>query len=96
MENNTAAKNAFYIELASSRQHLQVAANQIIAQVLQHAGVEVILPCKQGMRGSCTTGALDGTPEYRGSMLAAEERAGNDQATLCCLRVRLSVLVLDL
>ncbi len=37
-ENNTAAKNAFYIELASSGQRLQVAADQTIAQVLQHAG----------------------------------------------------------
>lgn len=72
-ENNTAAKNAFYIELASSGQRLQVAADQTIAQVLQHAGVEVMLSCEQGMCGSCITGVLDGIPEHRDSVLTAEE-----------------------
>lgn len=87
-ENNTAAKNAFYIELASSGQRLQVAADQTIAQVLQHAGVEVMLSCEQGMCGSCITGVLDGIPEHRDSVLTAEEKAGNDQITLCCSRAK--------
>ena len=95
-ENNTAAKNAFYIELASSGQRLQVAADQTIAQVLQHAGVEVMLSCEQGMCGSCITGVLDGIPEHRDSVLTAEEKAGNDQITLCCSRAKSPVLVLDL
>ena len=95
-ENNTAAKNAFYIELASSGQRLQVAADQTIAQVLQHAGVEVMLSCEQGMCGSCITGVLDGIPEHRDSVLTAEEKAGNDQITLCCSRAKSPGLVLDL
>lgn len=95
-ENNTAAKNAFYIELASSGQRLQVAADQTIAQVLQHAGVEVMLSCEQGMCGSCITGVLDGIPEHRDSVLTAEEKADNDQITLCCSRAKSPGLVLDL
>ena len=95
-ENNTAAKNAFYIELASSGQRLQVAADQTIAQVLQHAGVEVMLSCEQGMCGSCITGVLDGIPEHRDSVLTAEEKAGNDQITHCCSRAKSPGLVLDL
>ncbi|PLN41088.1 oxidoreductase, partial [Klebsiella pneumoniae] len=95
-ENNTAAKNAFYIELASSGQRLQVAADQTIAQVLQHAGVEVMLSCEQGMCGSCITGVLDGIPEHRDSVLTAEEKADNDQITLCCSRAKSPLLVLDL
>lgn len=95
-ENNIAANNAFYIELASSGQRLQVAADQTIAQVLQHAGVEVMLSCEQGMCGSCITGVLDGLPEHRDSVLTAEEKAGNDQITLCCSRAKSPGLVLDL
>ncbi|HBR9994213.1 TPA: 2Fe-2S iron-sulfur cluster binding domain-containing protein, partial [Klebsiella pneumoniae] len=65
-------------------------------QVLQHAGVEVMLSCEQGMCGSCITGVLDGIPEHRDSVLTAEEKAGNDQITLCCSRAKSPGLVLDL
>lgn len=61
-ENNTAAKNAFYIELASSGQRLQVAADQTIAQVLQHAGVEVMLSCEQECAAPVLPGSSTGSP----------------------------------
>ncbi len=55
-----------------------------------------MLSCEQGMCGSCITGVLDGIPEHRDSVLTAEEKAGNDQITLCCSRAKSPLLVLDL
>ncbi|MGG9495433.1 2Fe-2S iron-sulfur cluster-binding protein, partial [Klebsiella pneumoniae] len=55
-----------------------------------------MLSCEQGMCGSCITGVLDGIPEHRDSVLTAEEKADNDQITLCCSRAKSPLLVLDL
>jgi vanillate O-demethylase ferredoxin subunit len=54
-----------------------------------------MLSCEQGMCGSYYRGPRR-IPEHRDSVLTAEEKAGNDQITLCCSRAKSPVLVLDL
>ncbi len=57
--------------------------------------MEVTLSCGTGNARSCITGVLDGIPEHRDSVLTAEEKAGNDQITLCCSRAKSPASVLD-
>ncbi|WP_174509212.1 PDR/VanB family oxidoreductase [Klebsiella oxytoca] len=94
--NSGVENNSFYIELASTGERMLVAAEHTIAEVLLHARVEVMLSCEQGICGSCITDVIDGIPEHRDSVLTAEEKAGNNQITLCCSRSKTPVLVLDL
>jgi len=42
------------------------------------------------------TGVLEGEPEYNDVFLTDEEKAANDQMTLCCPRFKSDMLVLDL
>lgn len=87
---------SFQIQIHSTGQVLQVAADQTVIQVLDAAGICVPVSCEQGICGTCVTKVLDGEPDHRDYFLSPEERAKNDQFTPCCSRAKSACLVLDL
>jgi len=45
-----------------------------------------MVPCEQGVRGTCLTRLLQGQVDHRDAYLTPEEQAANDQFTPCCSR----------
>jgi ferredoxin-NADP reductase len=88
--------DAFEVELSHSGQVVPVAAGQSIVAALKTVGVRVDVSCEQGVCGTCLCTVLDGIPDHRDSYLTDDEKAGNDQMTLCCSRAKTPRLVLDL
>ena len=87
---------AFEVMLSRSGQTVQVAAGQSIVAALKAVGVTVEVSCEQGVCGTCLCDVLEGVPDHRDSYLTDDEKAGNDQMTLCCSRAKTPRLVLDL
>jgi vanillate O-demethylase ferredoxin subunit len=58
--------------------------------------MKVDVSCEQGVCGTCICNVLEGVPDHRDSYLTDDEKAANDQMTLCCSRARTPSLVLDL
>jgi ferredoxin len=75
---------------------LQVPPGTSILEAVRDAGLEVTLPCADGLCGRCETGVLDGVPEHRDALLTAEEHAFGDTMLICVSRARTPRLVLDL
>ncbi len=67
-----------------------------ILQAVRDAGLEVRLPCADGLCGTCETRVLDGEPDHRDALLNADERASGDTMLICVSRARTPRLVLDL
>jgi vanillate O-demethylase ferredoxin subunit len=67
-----------------------------VVQARAEVGVEVPVPCEQGVCGTCLTRVIEGVPDHRDMYLTPEEQAANDQFTPCCSRARTPRLVLDL
>lgn len=67
-----------------------------ILQVLEENGIEVESLCTEGICGTCVTGVLAGTPDHRDYILDDDERAANNQMTVCCSRSMGDRLKLDL
>lgn len=88
--------DAFEVVLAKTGRTVPVAAGESIVQALKGVGVRVEVSCEQGVCGTCLCEVLEGVPDHRDSYLTDEEKAGNDQMTLCCSRARTPQLVLDL
>jgi vanillate O-demethylase ferredoxin subunit len=86
----------FEIEVASSGQIIEVAADQSAAHALLDAGFEVSLSCEQGVCGTCMTSVLGGEPDHRDLYLTDDERERNDRFLPCCSRAKTRRLVLDL
>ena len=86
----------FTVTLARRGVSVQVAQDQTIVQALGKIGVRVETMCGEGICGTCLCGVKAGQPDHRDSFLTDEERAANDQMTLCCSRALTSELVLDL
>ncbi|AIA08298.1 ferredoxin [Streptomyces noursei] len=93
-EGSTGAE--FTVRVASTGQGYPVPGDRTIAEVLAANGVEVALSCEQGMCGACLTPVLAGEPDHRDEVQTADERAANDQITICCSRAKSSELLLDL
>ncbi len=53
-------------------------------------------PASRGIAGFVLRGGLEGAPYHRDFVLTDEERAANDQMTLCRSRAKSPVLPLDL
>lgn len=66
-----------------------------IAEVLVADGVGVETSCAVGVCGTCLTRVLEGVPDHRDSLLTDDERAANDQMTICVSRARTARLLLD-
>ncbi len=67
-----------------------------ILQAVRDAGLEVPLPCLDGLCGRCETQVLEGEPDHRDALLTADERAFGDTMLICVSRARTPQLVLDL
>jgi ferredoxin len=67
-----------------------------ILQAVRDAGLDVTLPCADGLCGACETRVLEGRPEHRDAVLTAEERALGDTMLICVSGARTPRLVLDL
>ena len=91
-----ASGDAFDVELARSGRVVAVASGQSIVAALRAVDVRVEVSCEQGVCGTCLCDVLAGIPDHRDAFLTDEEKAANDQMTLCCSRARTGRLVLDL
>lgn len=85
----------FEVELARSGQTLIVPEDRSIVDVLEEAGVNVPVSCKEGTCGTCETAVLAGLPDHRDSILTDEERAANDVMFVCVSRSHSPTLRLD-
>lgn len=86
---------AFDVEIASSGQLIQVAADQTVLDALVSAGVDVPVSCEQGICGTCVMKVIEGEPDHRDMFFTDEEHAANDQFTPCCSRAKTKRLVID-
>ena len=86
----------FQIVAKRSGKEAEVGAGETIAQVLQKLGIKVQVSCEQGICGTCLCGVLEGIPDHRDAYQTDEEKAANDQITVCCSRARSGRLVLDI
>lgn len=84
------------VELAQSRQTIEVPEGVSILDAVIDAGIEVPFSCAEGICGSCRTGVLAGLPDHRDHVLTASERDSNDTMMICCSRSKSVKLVLDL
>ena len=75
---------------------LLVPAGTSILEAVRAAGLDVPLPCPDGLCGTCETWVLEGRPDHRDALLTAEERASGDTMLICVSRARTPRLVLDL
>ncbi|EJN05844.1 flavodoxin reductase family protein [Phyllobacterium sp. YR531] len=87
---------SFEVELARDGRTVTVPADKTIVQALFEVGVDVDVSCEQGICGTCLCTVLEGVPDHRDIYLTDEEKAANDQITLCCSRSKGPKLVLDL
>jgi len=87
-EPDPATDGEFRVSVASTGDSYPIPAEMTIAEVLTANGVDVELSCEQGMSGVCLTPVLAGEPDHRDEVQTDEERAANDQITICCSRSR--------
>ncbi|PPC76682.1 oxidoreductase [Pokkaliibacter plantistimulans] len=88
--------DSFEVVAERSGKTLTVAGDQTIVEALAEAGIRVKVSCEQGVCGSCLCDVLEGEPDHRDVYLTDDEKADNDQMTLCCSRARSPRLVLDI
>lgn len=86
----------FEIQIASTGEVINVAANQSAVSALSAHGFELPVSCEEGICGTCITRVLEGQPDHRDMFLTPSEQAKGDHFTPCCSRSRSSRLVLDL
>ena len=86
----------FKVKIASSGEVITVDDGVRIVDALGEQGIIIPVSCEQGICGTCLTGVLEGEPEHNDVFQTDEEKAANDQMTLCCSRSKSELLVLDL
>lgn len=91
-----AAAGTFTVVAASTRQAMDVAPHETIADVLERNGYETYRSCGQGYCGSCVTRVVSGTPDHRDETQSEAEHATNSQINVCCSRSLSPVLELDI
>lgn len=91
-----ALDGGYSVELARSRQVIDVAPGQSILEALAAAGHHVASSCREGVCGSCETAVLAGTPDHRDALLTDDERAAGRTMMICCSGSLSERLVLDL
>ncbi len=87
---------SFEVELASSGQVHRIPPDRSIYQVLEAAGIDLMVSCERGICGSCVLHVLEGEPDHRDQVLSDEEHHEQRLFTPCCSRARSARLVLDL
>lgn len=91
-----ATEGGFTVELARSRQSLQVPPGKSILDCLIEICAEPPYSCREGICGTCEVKVLEGQPDHRDLVLSDSERAANDRMLVCCSGARSARLVLDL
>lgn len=91
-----ATEGGFTVELARSRQSLQVPAGKSILDCLIEICAEPPYSCREGICGTCEVKVLAGQPDHRDLVLSEAERSANDRMLVCCSGARSARLVLDL
>ncbi len=86
----------FKVKTASTGDTYTVEDGVSIVNALGEHGIIIPVSCEQGICGTCLTKVLEGEPEHNDMFLTDEERAANDQMTLCCSRAKSELLVLDI
>ncbi len=86
----------FKVKIASTGEEITVEDGVRIVDALGAHGIIIPVSCEQGICGTCLTGVLEGEPEHNDVFQTDEEKAANDQMTLCCSRSKSEMLVLDL
>lgn len=88
--------DGFVVTTARSGKRFVIPADKTIAEILMEGGIDVPLSCEQGVCGTCITTVLSGIPDHRDLYLTDQERAANNQMTICCSRAKTTELVLDI
>jgi len=91
-----ATDDGFEVEVASTGQVFFIPTEWSITDVLEEAGVEVLVSCQQGICGSYITNVLECEPDHRDSVLSESERKSGKVFTPYCPRSKSPRLVLDL
>jgi vanillate monooxygenase ferredoxin subunit len=86
---------SFQIVAKKSGVTVTVPEGRTILEALREAGVEVEVACEQGVCGTCLTRVIEGIPDHRDSFQTDDEKANNDQITVCCSRSLTPLLILD-
>ena len=86
----------FKVKIASSGEMITVEDGLRFVDALGENGIIIPVSCEQGVCGTCLTGVLEGEPGHNDVFRTDEEKAANDQMTLCCSRAKSDLLVLDL
>jgi vanillate O-demethylase ferredoxin subunit len=86
----------FVVVAQASGKEVSVAPDESIAQALLRLGIRVQVSCEQGICGTCLCNVVAGTPDHRDAYQTDEEKAANDQITVCCSRSHSERLVLDI
>jgi len=85
-----------FVVRTTSGLEVEIPPDRSIADVLIDHGVDVPLLCEQGVCGTCLTPVLDGIPDHRDSCQSDDEKASNEQMTLCCSRAKSKHLLIDI
>lgn len=93
---SAATEGGFEIELAQSKQTLQVGPGKTILDTLLDAGFDMPFSCQAGICGACETRVVSGTPDHRDLVLSEEEHGRNRTMMICCSGSKSRTLVLDL
>jgi vanillate O-demethylase ferredoxin subunit len=88
--------DSLVVTAARSGKRFVIPAEKTIAEILMAGGIDVPLSCEQGVCGTCITTVLSGIPDHRDLYLTDQERAANNQMTICCSRAKTTELVLDI
>jgi vanillate O-demethylase ferredoxin subunit len=88
--------DSFTVVAQTSGKEVVVEAEETIANALERIGIRVQVSCEQGICGTCLTNVIEGTPDHRDEYQTDEEKAANEQITICCSRSLTPRLVLDL
>lgn len=87
---------AFEVEISSSGQVVNVAADQSIIEALESAGVDVMYDCQRGDCGICQCDVISGVPDHRDVVLSDAERASGSVMQICVSRAKSPRLVIDI
>lgn len=89
-------ERAFEVVLAQSGLTLHVPVDRTVLEVLEEAGIDVMVSCCSGTCGTCETAVIDGIPDHRDSVLTKAEQAAGKTMLVCVSRALSDRLTLDL
>lgn len=86
---------AFEVEISSTGQVVNVAADQSIIEALESEGIDVMYDCQRGDCGICQCDVISGIPDHRDVVLSEAERESGNVMQICVSRAKSARLVID-